>query len=64
MLAVGEIIGGSDEVIKNSRLSMLVAKQSSYVTPFVDNIRMIGKLHDKPLQLLFDNENVFIKTSN
>lgn len=61
LIAVGDIIGESDEAIKTNRLSALVNKQSSYVTPFIDNIKMIGQLHEKPLEIMFDSKNVYLE---
>lgn len=61
LVAAGEIIGDSDGVIKRGELSKLVSKQSSYVQPFVDNIRVIGEVYGGPLTLLFDEENLYIE---
>ena len=61
LIAIGDIIEESDESIRKAKLSALVSKQSSYVSPFVDNIKMIGELHDKPLNLLFDKENLYFE---
>lgn len=61
LIAVGDIIGESEESIKINKLSPLVSKQSSYVAPFVDNIKLIGELHDKPLNILFDKDNLYIE---
>ena len=61
LIAVSDIIGSSDEVIRNNRLSQLVSKQSSYVTPYIDSIRMLGELHDKPLNIMFDKDNLYIE---
>lgn len=38
-----------------------MSKQSSYVSPFVDNVRMIGRLHEKPLDLMFDKDGIYIE---
>lgn len=61
LVAAGEILGDSDGVIKRGELSKLVSKQSSYVQPFVDNIRAIGEVYGRPLTLLFDEENLYIE---
>ena len=61
LIAAGEIIDESGEAIRKDRLSSLLSKQSSYVTPFVDNIKMIGELHDKPLKMVFDKENIYFE---
>lgn len=61
LIAVGDIIGESEEAVRNAKLSSLVSKQSSYVAPFVDNIKTIGELHEKPLNMLFDKDNVYFE---
>ena len=61
LIAAGDIISESEEAIRQGRLSTLVNKQSSYVTPFVDNIKMIGELNDKPLNMLFDKDNIYFE---
>ena len=61
LIAAGDIVSESEEVIRKSRLSTLVSKQSSYVAPFVENIKMIGELHEKPLNVLFDKENLYFE---
>lgn len=61
LIAVSEIISDSDEVIRDNRLLKLVSKQSSYVGPYVDSIKMLGELHDKPLNILFDEDNIYLE---
>ena len=61
LLAVSDIIEGSEDAMRNSKLSIFVSKQSSYVTPFIDNIKMLGELHEKPLNMLFDKDNIYIE---
>ena len=61
LIAAGDIISESEEAIRQGRLSSLVNKQSSYVAPFVDNIKMIGELHEKPLNMLFDKDNLYFE---
>ena len=61
LLAVGEIIEDSDGIIKLGKLSGMTSKQSSCVQPYVDNIRTIGDIYDKPLTLMFDADNVYIE---
>ena len=61
LIAVGDIISESGDTIRSGRLAALVSKQNSYVVPFIDNIKMIGELHDKPLKILFDEENLYFE---
>lgn len=32
-----------------------------YVQPFIDNIKLINKLHNQPVEILFDDENVYFE---
>ena len=61
LIAVGEIIDDSGDNKRTNNLSEMVSKQSSYVEPFVENIRTIGEVYDRPLTMLFDDENVYFE---
>ena len=61
LVALSEIIDDSEERVRKERRSSLIPKHSSYVTPFIDNIKMIGELHDRPLMMLFDEDNIYFK---
>lgn len=60
LIAVGENVETLDETTRNESLAKIVSKQSSYVQPFVENIRTIGKLYDRPLAMAFDDENIYL----
>ena len=62
LIAMGEIMDDSDGTIKLGKLSDMVSKQSSYVQPFVENIRTVGEVYNKPLTLLFDDENLYYES--
>lgn len=54
---------GLSKIEKNKNqkvMSQLISKQSSYVAPFVENIRMLDQLYSKPLELAFDNKNLYL----
>lgn len=42
-------------------LKQFINKQSSNVRPFIDNINTINKLHNQPMDLLVDQENIYIR---
>lgn len=44
-------------------MQMLVDKQNSYVMPFVENIKTVNRLYNKPLEIVFDQENLYITAS-
>ena len=41
-------------------LERLEGKENSSVEPFIENIIMIDQLYNQPLQMLFDQENIYI----
>lgn len=40
----------------------LVERQSSHVRPFIDSIHEINKIYNKPMEVCFDEENVYFET--
>jgi hypothetical protein len=40
-------------------MKQFVEKQSSCVRPFVENINAVNKLYNQPMDLLFDQENIY-----
>lgn len=40
-----------------------VEKQASYITPFVENINAVNRLYNQPIELIFDQENIYIGTT-
>lgn len=49
---------GSERIVKS--MKQLVDKQCSYNHLFVENINSINKLYNQPIELIFDNENIYI----
>lgn len=43
-------------------MKALVERQSNYARPFIDNIETINRLNNNPVQLLVDNDNLYIGT--
>ncbi|MDI3537617.1 MAG: hypothetical protein PWP30_2099 [Eubacteriaceae bacterium] len=41
-------------------MQQLIERDSTCVIPFVENINTINRLYNQPMELLFDNENVYI----
>lgn len=41
-------------------MQTLVDKQNSYVMPFVENIKTVSRLYNKPIEIVFDQENLYI----
>lgn len=43
-------------------IGQFIEKQSAYVRPFIDNINVINKLYNQPLELLLDGDNLYLGT--
>lgn len=44
-------------------MQTLADKQNSYVTPFVENIKKVNKLYNRPLEIVFDRENLYLEAA-
>lgn len=64
LIDAGRKIGSHSERKVAATLQQLVDKQSSCVRPFVENIAMINLLYNQPLSLVFNNEHMYIGTTN
>ena len=51
---------GEDKIHK--QMQNLIERQSNFVRPFIENIETINDFHNKPVQLLLDNDNIYIAT--
>jgi hypothetical protein len=50
----------------NNKLTQQMMKQFSstknnFVRPFIDNIALLDTLNNKPIELVFDNENIHVR---
>lgn len=63
LLGTGDKIGdfSSKRTVKTMRT--LVDKQNSYITPFVENIKTINRLYNRPLEIVFDRENLYLEAA-
>lgn len=50
---------GSQKV--EETMEQFVEKKSAYVRPFVENINIINKLYNEPIEFFFDQENVYVE---
>ena len=44
-------------------LEQLLNMQDSYVQPFIDNVKTVNRLYNEPIELLFDQENLYLSTN-
>jgi len=59
LIAAGSRLGDFNTKRTDQIVEQLANTQSSVVRPFVENIRTINRLHNQPLELLFDGENIY-----
>lgn len=62
-----ELLIGAGSSLKESNtrkttavLQRIVDKQRSDVRPFIDNINMLNRMHNTPMEVVFDRENLYI----
>ncbi len=48
---------------KSDTLALLLSKQSSNVTPFIENLKTIEKVFNKPLKMFFDEDSIYIPSA-
>lgn len=60
LIETGDKLGRLESKRTEQTMKQLIEKQSSCVRPFVDNINMVNKLYNQPIELLFDKENLYI----
>ncbi|MBM6910649.1 hypothetical protein [Oscillibacter valericigenes] len=60
LIAAGEKLGAFEESRTTAALRQLVDHQSSCVRPFIDQIYTISRIYNHPMELIFDNENLYI----
>ncbi|MBQ8804326.1 MAG: hypothetical protein IJZ53_11875 [Tyzzerella sp.] len=44
------------------QMQKLIERQSNFIRPFIDNINVVNELHNNPVQLLVDENNLYIAT--
>lgn len=45
------------------KMQILIANQYSYIRPFIDNINAVDRLFNNDIELVFDNENIYIQNN-
>lgn len=60
LIAAGEKLTDYKSKRIESTMECLEAKENSSVTPFIENITIINLIYNQPIQMLFDQENIYI----
>jgi hypothetical protein len=63
LIETGDKIGDFSSKRTVKTMQTLVDKQNSYVTPFVENIKTVNKLYNRPLEIVFDRENLYLEAA-
>lgn len=62
LISAGEQLQEFGDSKVKRQMEQLVEDQSSVVKPFIDNINVMNDLHNKPVQLMIDKDNIYIST--
>ena len=60
LISAGEVLGEQSENRADSALGQLKQYSSDCVRPFVEQIRAIDRVYNSTMDILFDNENVYL----
>lgn len=61
LIAAGEFINKVGDEKAEKTMERYIENRDSGVEVFIDNINTVNRLHNKPVELLFDNENVYLE---
>ena len=56
-------LGRFNSKMTEQNMEKFVNKQISCIRPFVDNINTVNRLYNQPMELLFDQENIYFGLS-
>lgn len=62
LIAAGDKLGEINKEKLKKQMRNLIEHQSNFVRPFIENIDTVNELYNKPVQLMIDNENIYIAT--
>lgn len=60
LIETGDKLGKIGSKRIEQTMKQLIERQSSCVRPFVENINVVNKLYNQPIELIFDKENLYI----
>lgn len=61
LIAAGSRVEGYNSKRTENTMELFADAQVSCVRPFVENIQIVNRMYNHPMELLFDNENVYIE---
>ena len=60
LIAAGDKLNDINGSKVKNQMDSLIEHRNNYIKPFVDNINMINDLHNKPVRIIADKENIYI----
>lgn len=63
LIKTGDRLGSFGSRRTDQTMKQFVEKQSSCVRPFIENINAVNKLYNQPMELLYDQENIYFSLS-
>ena len=64
LIETGDKLGKFGSKRIEQTMKQLIDKQSSCVHPFIENINTVNRLYNQPMELLFDEENIYFSPSD
>lgn len=61
LIAAGEFLNKVGDEKSEKTMERYIGNRDSGVEVFIDNINTVNKLHNKPLEMLFDSENMYLE---
>ena len=58
-IELGDKVQNKSEKRTESTMEFFAHEQCTCVNPFIDNINMVNRIYNEPIELLFDNENIY-----
>ena len=60
LIGTSEKLGRFGTKRTEQTMRQFIEKQSAYVRPFIENINAVNRLYNRPLEILFDKENLYL----
>lgn len=61
LIKAGDILQGANENRTQKAIQVFLDDKKDFVKPFIDNIQVIDNLYNKPVNIMFDENNIYIK---
>jgi hypothetical protein len=63
LIKTGEKLEKISSKRTDQTLNQYLEKQSSFVLPFVENIKMVNRFYNQPVELVFDKEYLYVRAT-